>query len=336
MSLREYQTPNCDKLTQRLNTILTKPSPFLHPPLLTLILSVSPHREVSRLARPQVTARAAHALLLACAILVAAVIFSILFFVGKEGLLLFTDVNPLQFFFSLNWDPPKGAFGVLPFLAGSLGATAIALLIGAPLGLAGAIFMAKIAPGPMRVILRQASTLFVGIPSVVYGFIGMSLFVPWVRDNLGGQGFGILVAGAILAIMILPTILSVSEDAIRDVHRSLEEGSLGLGATRWQTIIYVILPAAKTRILAGIILAFARAFGETTAVQMVIGNSPRLLKGLSSSTSSLTSQIIMEMGQTPPGSTWNRALFMMAFLLLIISILLIILVRRVTARKEAP
>lgn len=277
----------------------------------------------------------AHGVLLACAVFVALVIFSILFFVGKEGLLVFTDVNPLNFFFSLDWNPPQGHYGALPFLIGSLGATAIALLIGAPLGLAGAIFMAKIAPGPVRTILRQASNLFVGIPSVVYGYIGMTALVPWVRDHLGGQGFGILVAGFILSIMILPTILSVSEDAVRDVNRALEEGSLALGATRWQTIRYVIVPAAKTRILAGIILAFARAFGETTAVQMVIGNSPRLLTGLTNSTSSLTSQIIMEMGQTPPGSTWNRALFMMAFLLLMISLLLILLVRRVTSRGEA-
>lgn len=277
----------------------------------------------------------AHGVLLACAIFVALVIFSILFFVGKEGLLVFTDVNPFQFFFGLDWNPPQGQYGALPFLIGSLGATAIALLIGAPLGLAGAIFMAKIAPGPVRTVLRQASNLFVGIPSVVYGYIGMSLLVPWVRDHIGGQGFGILVAGFILSVMILPTILSVSEDAIRDVHRALEEGSLALGATRWQTIAHVIVPAAKTRILAGIILAFARAFGETTAVQMVIGNSPRLLTGLTTSTSSLTSQIIMEMGQTPPGSTWNRALFMMAFGLLMISLLLILLVRRITSRGEA-
>jgi phosphate transport system permease protein len=249
-------------------------------------------------------------------------------------LLVFKDVNPFQFFFSVNWDPPKGHFGALPFLVGSLAATAIALLIGAPLGLAGAIFMAKIAPGPVRAILRQASNLFVGIPSVVYGFIGMTLFVPWVRDHVGGQGFGVLVAGLILSVMILPTILSVSEDAIREVHSSLEEGSFGLGATRWQTIWHVILPAARNRILSGIILAFARAFGETTAVQMVIGNSPRLLSGLTQSTASLTSQIIMEMGQTPPGSTWNRALFMMAFGLLLISLLLILLVRWINARGE--
>lgn len=279
--------------------------------------------------------RVATSLLWFCAILVSAVIAAILFFVGKEGLLTFTQVNPFTFFFGTNWDPPQNQFGALPFFVGSVAATGIALLIGGPLGLAGAIFMAKVSPGWMRTVLRQASNLFVGIPSVVYGYIGMTVLVPWVRDNLGGQGFGILVAGAILAIMVLPTIIGVAEDAIRDVPIALEEGSLGLGATRWQTIWNVLVPAAKPRILAGVILAFARAFGETTAVQMVIGNSPRLFTGLTTSTSTLTSQIIMEMGQTPPGSTWNRALFMMAFGLLANSLLMILLVRWVSNRGVA-
>jgi phosphate transport system permease protein len=244
-------------------------------------------------------------------------------------------VDPFTFFFSPLWDPPKGQFGALAFFVGSAAATGIALLLGAPLGLAGAIFMAKISPGWMRTMLRQASNLFVGIPSVVYGYIGMTSLVPWVRENLGGQGYGVLVAGMILAIMVLPTIIGVAEDAVRDVPVALEEGSLGLGATRWQTIWNVVLPAARPRILAGVILAFARAFGETTAVQMVIGNSPRLLHSLTKGTSTLTSQIIMEMGQTPPGSPWNRALFMMAFGLLVNSLLMILLVRWVSNRGVA-
>lgn len=287
------------------------------------------------MSRAHASDRVAFYLLTASAVLVALVIAAILIFVGKEGLLTFTQVNPLQFFFSPDWNPPLGKFGALPFFIGSFAATAVALLIGAPLGLAGAIFMARIAPDWMRSTMRQASNLFVGIPSVVYGYIGMTSLVPWVRDHLGGQGFGVLVAGLILAIMILPTIIGVSEDAIRAVDPALVEGSLGLGATRWQTIWGVMLPAARPRILAGIILAFARAFGETTAVQMVIGNSPTVVRGLTSGTSTLTSQIIMEMGQTPPGSTWNRALFMMAFGLLVVSVLMILLVRWVGSRGDA-
>jgi phosphate transport system permease protein len=263
------------------------------------------------------------------------VVVAILVFVGKEGLLTFAKVSPFEFLLSSDWNPPAGRFGGLAFFAGSAAATLVALLLGAPLGLAGAIFMAKISPSWMRIMLRQASNLFVGIPSVVYGYIGLTVLVPWVRDHLGGQGYGILVAGLILSIMVLPTIIGVAEDAIREVPVSLEEGSLALGSTRWQTIWNVLLPAARPRILAGVILAFARAFGETTAVQMVIGNSPRLVNGLTQSTSTLTSQIMMEMGQTPPGSTWNRALFLMAFGLLLNSLLMILLVRWVSNRGVA-
>jgi len=274
-------------------------------------------------------------LLWASAAAVTLTITAILVFIGKEGLLTFRDVNPFTFFFDPDWNPPQNRFGALPFFVGSVSATVIALALGAPLGLAGAIFMAKICPGWMRVIMRQASNLFVGIPSVVYGYIGMTVLVPWVRDHLGGQGVGVLVAGLILAVMVLPTITGIAEDAIRDVPVTLEEGSLGLGATRWQTIWNVLLPAARPRILAGVILAFARAFGETTAVQMVIGNAPRVVTGLTTGTSTLTSQIIMEMGQTPPGSPWNRALFMMAFGLVVNSMLMILLVRWVSNRGVA-
>jgi len=279
--------------------------------------------------------RVARVLLTVSAVTVSAVLAAILIFVGKEGLLTFVHTSPLEFFFSADWNPPQNKFGALPFLVGSVAATAMALLIGAPLGLAGAIFMAKVSPGWMRDLLRQASNLFVGIPSVVYGYIGMTVLVPWVRTHLGGQGYGVLVAGMILSIMVLPTIIGVTEDALREVPVALEEGSLGLGATRWQTIWHVLVPACKPRILAGVILAFARAFGETTAVQMVIGNSPRVLTNLTSGTSTLTSQIIMEMGQTPPGSVWSRALFMMAFGLLVNSLLMIVLVRWVSNRGVA-
>jgi len=285
--------------------------------------------------RARISDNVARYLLWASAAAVTLTITAILVFVGKEGLLTFSDVNPFTFFFSPNWNPPQNQYGALPFFVGSVAATVIALALGAPLGLAGAIFMAKISPNWMRGVMRQASNLFVGIPSVVYGYIGMTVLVPWVRENLGGQGVGVLVAGLILAVMVLPTILGVAEDAIRDVPTTLEEGSLGLGATRWQTIWNVLLPAARPRILAGVILAFARAFGETTAVQMVIGNSPRLVGSLTSGTSTLTSQIIMEMGQTPPGSPWNRALFMMAFGLVVNSMLMILAVRWVSNRGVA-
>lgn len=287
------------------------------------------------MSRARATDRTASVILVACALTVILTIAAILVFVGKEGFLTFRDVSPLQFFFSLDWSPLQHRYGSLLFFAGSISATALALLIGTPLGLAGAIFMAKIAPGWMGTLLRQASNLFVGIPSVIYGYIGMITIVPWVRDHIGGQGFGILVASIILAIMVMPTILGITEDALRSIPVALEEGSLGLGATRWQTIWSVLLPAARPRILAGVILAFARAIGETTAVQMVIGGSPKLVNSLLTGTSSLTTEIIMDMGQVQPGSTFSRVLFLMAFGLLINSLVMILLVRWVSNRGVA-
>jgi phosphate transport system permease protein len=190
--------------------------------------------------------------------------------------------------------------------------------------------MAKIAPNWLREIMRPATDLYVAIPSVVYGFIGLTILVPFIRTYFGvNTGFGLLAAAVILAIMILPTIISISEDAIRSVPRTLEEASLALGATRWQTIRRVLLPAALPGILTSIILAMARAVGETMAVQMVIGNTPQLAKTLFTPTSTLTSEIVIEMGNTPFGTAWGNSLFLMALVLLLVSLLMIVAIRRI-------
>lgn len=268
------------------------------------------------------------------AIFMAVVIVAIIAFVGQEGLMTFSKVSPAAVLLSAHWAPPQ-AFGVLIFVLGSLAVTALAMVIAVPIGLAGAIFLAKQAPDWLRSVMRPATNLFVGIPSVVYGYVGMTVFVPMARRLSGGVGFGLGVAAVILAVMILPTIMSVSEDAIRSVAPTLEEGSLALGATRWETVQRVILPAARPGILASIILAFARAFGETTAVQMVIGNAPVFPQSLFHPTSTLTSEIIQEMGQTPPGSAWYYALFLMAFGLLLTSLAAILVVRSISRRGVA-
>ncbi|MHB9145893.1 MAG: phosphate ABC transporter permease subunit PstC [Symbiobacteriia bacterium] len=272
-------------------------------------------------------------LLWTSAVLVAVVIAAIIFFVGKEGLTTFQYVSPGAVLASWHWAPPE-AFGLLIFVLGSLASTALAMVIAVPIGLAGAVFLAKESPEWLRVLMRPATNLFVGIPSVVYGYVGMTVFVPLARRISGGVGFGLGVAGIILAVMILPTIISISEDAIRSVDPVLEEGSLALGATRWETISKVILPAARPGILASVILAFARAFGETTAVQMVIGNAPVFPQSLFHPTSTLTSEIIQEMGQTPPGTAWYYSLFLMAFGLLATSLAAILVVRMVARRGE--
>ena len=273
-------------------------------------------------------------LFIACAFFMTVIIFSIILFIGNQGLMTFKDVGVIEFFFSSKWDPWAGEYGAASFIVGSITVTLLAIIIGGPLGLAGAIFMAKIAPKWVRELMRPATDLYVAIPSVVYGYIGLTLFIPFFRDIFGVTTvFGVFVAGVILAIMILPTVISISEDAIRAVPTPLEEASLALGATRWQTIWKVLLPAALPGVLTSIILAMARAIGETMAVQMVIGNTPLLLKGLFTPTSALTSNIVVEMGNTPFGSAWGNSLFLMALVLLIISLGMILGIKKIGARR---
>ena len=273
-------------------------------------------------------------LFIACAFFMTVIIFSIILFIGNQGLMTFKDVGVIEFFFSSKWDPWAGEYGAASFIVGSITVTLLAIIIGGPLGLAGAIFMAKIAPKWVRELMRPATDLYVAIPSVVYGYIGLTLFIPFLRDIFGvTTGFGVFAAGVILAIMILPTVISISEDAIRAVPTPLEEASLALGATRWQTIWKVLLPAALPGVLTSIILAMARAIGETMAVQMVIGNTPLLLKGLFTPTSALTSNIVVEMGNTSFGSAWGNSLFLMALVLLIISLGMILGIKKIGARR---
>lgn len=275
-------------------------------------------------------------LFIASAFLMTVIILSIIVFVGQQGLMTFKEVSVSEFFLSPKWDPSEDRYGALSFITGSVYVTILAVLFGAPLGLAGAIFMAKIAPEWLREIMRPATDLYVAIPSVVYGYVGLTLLVPFIREFFHvNTGFGLFAAAVILAIMILPTIISISEDAIRAVPKTLEEASLALGATRWQTIARVLLPTALPGILTAIILAMARAIGETMAVQMVIGNTPQMAKSLFMPTSTLPSEIVVEMGNTPFGSAWGNSLFLMALVLLILSLVMILIIRRIAARRMA-
>ncbi len=266
--------------------------------------------------------------------LVAFIIFSVIVFVGWQGVKTFSGVTPVEFFFSTEWTPSQNKFGAFSFLYSTLLLTLLSVLLSVPLALSGAVFMAKIAPKWVREILRPATDLFVGIPSVVYGLIGLTVIVPFLAKFNEGFGYGILPAAIILAIMILPTILSISEDAIRALPGRLEEASLALGATRWQTIWRVLIPAARPGILTGIILGMGRAIGETMAVFMVIGNSPQMPDSLLSSATVLTTAIVKDMGNTHYGSTWNNALFLMALVLLLVSLALILIIRIVAKRSE--
>lgn len=275
-------------------------------------------------------------LFIASAFLMTIIILSIIVFVGQQGLMTFKEVSPMEFFLSSKWDPTEDQYGALSFIMGSVYVTVLAVLFGAPLGLAGAIFMAKIAPDWLREIMRPATDLYVAIPSVVYGYVGLTVLVPFIREFFHvNTGFGLFAASIILSIMILPTIISISEDAIRAVPKTLEEASLALGATRWQTIAKVLLPSALPGILTSVILAMARAIGETMAVQMVIGNTPQMAKSLFTPTSTLPSEIVVEMGNTPFGSAWGNSLFLMALVLLILSLVMILVIRQIAARRMA-
>ncbi len=272
---------------------------------------------------------------LSAALLLGVIIIAILVFMSKQGLMTFTEVSPQEFFFSAQWSPDNNKFGALSFIVGSLLVTLAATCLGGPLGILSSLFIAKLAPAWMRNILKPAVNLYMAIPSVVYGFIGLTVVVPWVRTffNVAG-GFGIFTTAAILAIMILPTVISISTDALGGVPRELEEGSLALGATYWQTMWHIVLPTAMPGIATAIVLGMARAIGETMAVQMVIGNTPQLPNSLFSPTSTLPSEIVVEMGNTPFGSAWGNSLFLMALVLLLISLLLILVVRKISSVKE--
>ena len=212
------------------------------------------------------------------------VVFLILLFTLREGLPAFQEIGLIPMLTGMVWRPQQGQLGILSMIAGSILVTIGAVVLGVPLAMGGAIFLAEVAPPVVREIVRPAVELLAGIPSVVYGLFGMVVLVPAVRRTFslpGNSGFGLLAASVVLAVMVLPTITNIAEDAIRAVPRSYKEGSLALGATRWQTIARVTLPSARSGIIAAIILGVGRALGETMAMIMVIGNSIRMPRPLS-------------------------------------------------------
>ncbi len=274
-----------------------------------------------------------------CGLLIVALTISIIIFVASKGLNTFTKhgYSLTNFLFSSEWNPegdtPK--LGALIFITGSTFVSIGAVIISAPIGIALAVFMNYISPRVGEKILQPALELFVGIPSVVYGWIGFSVLLPFIKKGFGGIGFSLIAGILVLSIMILPTIASISSDAVKTIPKSYLEASYGLGATRWQTISKVIVPSAKNGILTGVVLGLARAFGEALAVQMVIGNSIKFAKNLLSPTATLTSILTMDMGNTVGGTAWNDALWSLAFLLLIISFVFILIVRAIGKRGES-
>lgn len=217
-------------------------------------------------------------------------------FLFMNGLPAIGEIGPVKFLVGERWMPKNGFFGIFPMIMGSLYITAGAIIVGVPVGIFTAVFMAKFCSGKLYKILKPAVDLLAGIPSVVYGFFGMVVLVPMVRNIFGGNGNSILTVSLLLGIMILPTIIGVSESAIRAVPDSYYEGSLALGASHERSVFFTVLPAAKSGILAGVVLGIGRAIGETMAVVMVAGNQARMPMELAKGVRTLTANIVLEMG----------------------------------------
>ncbi len=225
-----------------------------------------------------------------------AVLALIALFIFREGVPIMIKTGLGGFLFGKVWSPLEGQFGILPFIMGSIWVTIGALVLGVPFGVACAVYLAEFAPKSWVNFLKPAIELLAGIPSVVYGFMGVMWLAPIIRNNLGGPGLSILAASCVLAIMILPTIVGVSIDAIQAVPKSYKEGSLALGATQWQSMWRIVMPAASSGILAGVILGMGRAIGETMAVIMIAGNATKMPSSILDSVRTLTANIAMEMG----------------------------------------
>lgn len=246
-------------------------------------------------------------------------------FVGIKGFPIFGKVSLRGFLLGADWSPLKGRFGIMPFIVGSFMVTSGALILGGPLAVATAIFLSEVSTPRVNSLVRPAIELLAGIPSVIYGFFGVVMIVPWVRTVFGGSGFGLLTGWIVLAAMILPTIAAISEDAISAVPRGYKESSLALGATQWQTIWKVILPAAQHGLVNAVILGMGRAIGETMAVLMVLGNAPIIPASLTKSASTLTSIIALEMSYA--SGDHQVALFAMGIVLFVISTGFVALIR---------
>ena len=221
-------------------------------------------------------------------------------FLFIQGFPMMMDIGIIRFLSGTNWrptwDPPL--YGILPMIVGSLYVTAGAILFGVPIGIFAAVFMAKFCPKSIHKVLKHAINLLAGIPSVVYGYFGMVVLVPFVRENFGGNGNSILTASILLGMMILPTIITISENAIRAIPSEIYEGAIALGASHERATFMVVLPAAKSGVMASVILGIGRAVGETMAVRMVAGNQAvlRMPHEFLSGTRTLTANVVIELG----------------------------------------
>lgn len=266
-----------------------------------------------------------------CAFLAVVTVVLIFAFTMMQAAPVFTDIG-LANFFSFTWAPTEGHYGILSLAAGTALVTVGALVLGVPLGVGTAVYLTEIASVRVRAMISPAVDLLAGIPSIIYGFFGMVIIRPFIADLTGGLGFGALTAWFVLAIMIVPTITTLTIDALNSIPMGIREASFAMGATKWQTIYKVVLPAAKFGIVDAVVLGMGRAIGETMAVLMVVGNAPVIPESISSPVSTLTSQIALDMSYS--SGLHRTALFGMGVVLFIVSASLVGLVRLLSKMRK--
>lgn len=253
----------------------------------------------------------------------------ICFFLFANGLPAIGKIGVFQFLLGMTWKPGNNIYGILPMILGSIYVTAGAIVVGVPIGILTAVFMLRFCPRTLYKIIKPAINLLAGIPSVVYGFFGMVVIVPVMARF--GDGKSMASASLLLGLMILPTIIAVSESSINAVPDSYYEGALALGATHERSVFFAVLPAAKSGILAGVILGIGRAIGETMAVIMVAGNQARLPKGLFKGVRTMTANIVLEMGYA---TDLHREALIATAVVLFVFILIINLSFSILSRKS--
>jgi phosphate transport system permease protein len=254
----------------------------------------------------------------------------ITFFIFEEGIPLILKIGPKAFLLGQKWIPSKGLFGIFPMIVSSFWVTIGALLLGIPLGMACTIFLSELIPPSVGTLFRPAIQLLAAIPSVIYGFWGLIVLVPLIRNYMGGPGLSILGGSLVLGFMILPTIITISEDALKALPPSYKAGAFALGATHWQTIWRVLIPAARSGIVASVILGMGRALGETMAMIMILGNAVKMPTSFLDSARTLTTNIGIEMGYA--SGVHRQALFatgiVLFFIIMTLNTLAIFLSKR--------
>ena len=275
-----------------------------------------------------------------CVALVALVVVTLIFMVAQQGLTTFfvDGINPIDFFFGQNWIPEQERYGALPMIVGSFAVTLLSTVFALPIAIGSAIFVVEVAPGFGRRVFQPFIELLAGIPSVVYGVLGLYVINSLIKAVFGEAaptGAGILSGSLVLAIMILPTITTLSMDALRAVPNQYREGSYALGCTRWQTVWHVVLKSATPSLMTAVILGMTRAFGETLAVQMVIGGVERSMPtGLLDPASTLTAALTAGLSNATSGSVYYHALWSLGLILLAMSLVFILIIHLI-GRKGA-